>query len=99
MDRFSIEKKYVFGPVPSRRSGRSLRVDDLVPYKTCTFDCIYCDLGRTTYKTTSRQSYASPEEIQRELELTLSISDTRRNYTRKPWSIEEGNLFITRECP
>ena len=79
MDRSSIEKKYIFGPVPSRRLGRSLGVD-LVPYKTCTFDCIYCDLGRTTRKTTSRQSYVPPEEIQGELELYLSVLDKKPDY-------------------
>jgi wyosine [tRNA(Phe)-imidazoG37] synthetase (radical SAM superfamily) len=45
---------YVYGPVPSRRLGRSLGVD-LVPYKTCTYDCIYCQLGRTTDKTVERK--------------------------------------------
>jgi wyosine [tRNA(Phe)-imidazoG37] synthetase (radical SAM superfamily) len=79
MGESSLEKKYLFGPVPSRRLGRSLGVD-LVPYKTCTFDCIYCDLGRTTNKTTSRQSFVSPEEIQRELELTLSVLDKKPDY-------------------
>jgi wyosine [tRNA(Phe)-imidazoG37] synthetase (radical SAM superfamily) len=79
MDNNSVERKYIFGPVPSRRLGRSLGVD-LVPYKTCTFDCIYCDLGRTTRKTVSRQSYASPKEIQGELELYLSVLDKQPDY-------------------
>jgi wyosine [tRNA(Phe)-imidazoG37] synthetase (radical SAM superfamily) len=79
MDKSSLEPKYIFGPVPSRRLGRSLGVD-LVPYKTCTFDCIYCDLGRTTHKTVSRQSYVPPEEIQRELELTLSVLEKKPDY-------------------
>ena len=79
MDKSSAERKYIFGPVPSRRLGRSLGVD-LVPYKTCTFDCIYCDLGRTTYKTISRQSYASPEEIQGELEICLSALEKNPDY-------------------
>jgi wyosine [tRNA(Phe)-imidazoG37] synthetase (radical SAM superfamily) len=70
---------YVFGPVPSRRLGRSLGVD-LVPYKTCTFDCIYCDLGRTTHKTISRESYVKPEEIRRELELTLPTLSRKPDY-------------------
>lgn len=63
--------KYIFGPVPSRRLGRSLGMD-LIPFKTCTFDCIYCDLGRTKDKTTLRQSFVPLEEILKELELTLS---------------------------
>jgi len=79
MEKKLTERKYTFGPVPSRRLGRSLGVD-LVPYKTCTFDCIYCDLGRTTCKTTSRQSYVSPEEIGRELKLYLSVLDKKPDY-------------------
>jgi wyosine [tRNA(Phe)-imidazoG37] synthetase (radical SAM superfamily) len=75
----SVELKFIFGPVPSRRLGRSLGVD-LAPYKTCTFDCIYCDLGRTTHKTVSRQSYVSPEEVGRELELSLSILEKKPDY-------------------
>lgn len=41
---------YIFGPVPSRRLGLSLGID-LVPFKTCSYDCIYCQVGRTTNKT------------------------------------------------
>ena len=79
MVKSSVEQKYIFGPVPSRRLGRSLGVD-LVPYKTCTFDCIYCDLGRTTFKTTSRKSYVSIDEVQRELDLTLSSLEKKPDY-------------------
>jgi len=79
MGSHSIERKYIFGPVPSRRLGRSLGVD-LVPYKTCTFDCIYCDLGRTTHKTTSRQSYVTSGEIKKELELTLPTLDKKPDF-------------------
>ena len=79
MDKSSAERKYIFGPVPSRRLGRSLGVD-LVPYKTCTFDCVYCDLGRTTHKTTFRLPFVSQEEIQKELELTLSVLDKKPDY-------------------
>ena len=47
---------YVFGPVPSRRLGHSLGVD-LGPFKTCTYDCIYCQLGRTSTKTIRRREW------------------------------------------
>ena len=47
---------YLFGPVPSRRLGRSLGVD-LIPRKTCPFDCIYCEVGPTTRKTSKRVDY------------------------------------------
>lgn len=45
-----------YGPVLSRRFGYSLRID-LVPFKVCTYDCIYCQLGRTTDKTVKRKNY------------------------------------------
>jgi wyosine [tRNA(Phe)-imidazoG37] synthetase (radical SAM superfamily) len=61
---------YVFGPVPSRRLGRSLGVD-LVPFKTCSFDCIYCQLGRTTCKTTERKEWVPLDAVMRELESKL----------------------------
>ena len=79
MDKSSGERKYIFGPVPSRRLGRSLGVD-LVPYKICTYDCIYCDLGRTTQKTMTRQPYVSSDEIRRELESTLPFLSERPDY-------------------
>jgi wyosine [tRNA(Phe)-imidazoG37] synthetase (radical SAM superfamily) len=57
---------HLFGPVPSRRLGLSLGVD-LVPPKTCTFDCLYCEVGRTTHLTLTRRPYRVAEII-RELE-------------------------------
>ncbi len=56
------DKQYVFGPVPSRRLGRSLGID-LIPYKTCTFDCIYCQLGRTTNLTAERREYVPMDTV------------------------------------
>ena len=55
-------QQLVYGPVPSRRLGRSLGVD-LVPLKTCTYDCVYCQLGRTTYKTVRRQRWVDPSDV------------------------------------
>jgi len=66
--------RYIYGPVPSRRLGRSLGVD-LVPFKTCTYDCIYCQLGRTTNKTIERKEYVSADDIFTELERKLSEGD------------------------
>jgi wyosine [tRNA(Phe)-imidazoG37] synthetase (radical SAM superfamily) len=62
---------YVFGPVPSRRLGRSLGVD-LVPFKTCTFNCIYCQLGRTTCKTVVRKDWVPVHAVLQELRSKLS---------------------------
>ncbi len=63
--------KYVFGPVPSRRLGLSLGVD-LVPFKTCTFDCIYCQLGCTTAKTTTREEFVPLADVVEEIERKLA---------------------------
>ncbi|MDI6852609.1 MAG: radical SAM protein [Deltaproteobacteria bacterium] len=56
---------HLFGPVNSRRLGLSLGVD-LIPPKTCTFDCIYCEVGRTTHLTLERRPFAV-EAIIREI--------------------------------
>ena len=45
--------KYIFGPVPSRRLGQSLGIDT-IPLKTCNWNCIYCQLGRTRPLTNER---------------------------------------------
>lgn len=60
------ESTYIFGPVPSRRLGRSLGVD-LVPFKTCSYDCIYCQLGRTTNKTVKRKEYVPLKKVLKEI--------------------------------
>ena len=56
----------LFGPVPSRRLGRSLGVD-LVPLKTCSYDCVYCQLGRTTNKTIERREWIPLDPVLSEL--------------------------------
>jgi wyosine [tRNA(Phe)-imidazoG37] synthetase (radical SAM superfamily) len=63
--------RYLFGPVPSRRLRRSLGVD-LTPYKTCCYDCVFCQLGPTTVKTTDRKEYVPTEAVLEELKLWLS---------------------------
>lgn len=60
----------VYGPVPSRRLGRSLGVD-LVPFKTCTYDCVYCQLGRTTHKTLQREQWVDVETVMAQIRAGL----------------------------
>lgn len=62
--------RYLYGPVPSRRLGRSLGID-LVPRKICTYDCIYCQIGSTTEKTLVRKEYAPVKEILMEIQSFL----------------------------
>ena len=61
---------HIFGPVPSRRLGRSLGID-CVPYKTCNLDCVYCDCGATTDQTETRGDWFSEDEILDELRVWL----------------------------
>ncbi len=62
--------KYLYGPVPSRRLGRSLGID-LVPHKICTYDCIYCQIGKTTQKTLLREEYVPVGEVLEEVDRFL----------------------------
>ena len=73
------EKKYLYGPVPSRRLGLSLGVD-IVPFKVCTLDCIYCQLGKTSEKTTERKEYVPAEAVLAELReiLRCAQNDKKR---------------------
>ncbi|MFC1737552.1 radical SAM protein [Planctomycetota bacterium] len=62
--------KYIYGPVPSRRLGLSLGID-IIPFKICTLDCIYCQLGHTPDKTLERKEYVPVEPILTELKNKL----------------------------
>jgi len=70
--------KYIFGPVPSRRFGRSLGVD-LTPYKTCSLDCVFCQLGRTRNKTIERKEYVPTRAVLSEI---------------KDWMETDGNADV-----
>ena len=63
----------VYGPVPSRRLGYSLGVD-IIPYKTCSFDCIYCQLGRTKTQTTRRRKFYLPGQVLEQVKKALDSS-------------------------
>ncbi|MDD5669577.1 MAG: radical SAM protein [Candidatus Omnitrophica bacterium] len=62
--------KYIYGPISSRRLGVSLGIN-LTPYKVCPYDCVYCQLGKTTLKTTERAEYLPAGEILEELKMWL----------------------------
>jgi wyosine [tRNA(Phe)-imidazoG37] synthetase (radical SAM superfamily) len=61
---------YVFGPVQSRRLGRSLGID-LLPHKTCNWNCVYCQLGRTQPLTNTRREYRSTRNIASDIRQAL----------------------------
>ncbi len=63
--------QYLFGPVPSRRLGRSLGVD-LTPFKTCTQNCIYCQLGKDAPPTIERREYVPTQAVLDELNCKIA---------------------------
>ncbi len=63
-----IKSQYIYGPVPSWRLGRSLGIDPLSQKdKICSFDCLYCQLGKTRFPTLIRDDFVSEKEILKEL--------------------------------
>ncbi len=71
--------KYVYGPVPSRRLGNSLGIDP-IPSKTCNYQCIYCQLGKTTNFTNERKDFYPPEEIIKEMEESINLNKNKFDY-------------------
>ena len=60
--RTYMKYKYLFGPVPSRRLGISLGID-LIPFKTCSYNCVYCECGATTNLTIKREEYIPADKV------------------------------------
>jgi wyosine [tRNA(Phe)-imidazoG37] synthetase (radical SAM superfamily) len=65
-----------FGPVPSRRLGKSLGINNIPP-KTCSYACVYCQLGKTTRNTTERQVFYKPEDVFKEVERKINEATSR----------------------
>lgn len=74
-DKSCGQYRYLYGPVPSRRLGRSLGID-IVPYKVCSYDCIYCQLGRTTKPTFRPERLVNASDVIREIEQWLQEGGT-----------------------
>ncbi|HDJ97513.1 MAG TPA: radical SAM protein, partial [Thermofilum sp.] len=60
----------VFGPVPSRRLGVSLGVNN-IPVKICTYSCVYCQIGRTIKMIGERKAFYEPFQIRTEVSNVL----------------------------
>ena len=71
---------YLFGPVPSRRYGRSLGID-LVPMKTCCYDCVFCQLGPTPATTLERRDYIPLPDVLAELDAWLAKGEQADVFT------------------
>ena len=71
--------KYVYGPVPSRRLGRSLGVNP-IPLKTCNYSCVYCQLGRTLHLINERQKFFPKEDILDEIIEAVSLNRNKIDF-------------------
>jgi wyosine [tRNA(Phe)-imidazoG37] synthetase (radical SAM superfamily) len=60
----------VFGPVPSRRLGKSLGINN-IPYKICSYSCIYCQIGKAVKMMDKRQEFYKPDELVKEVKTVL----------------------------
>ena len=67
---------FAFGPVPSRRLGKSLGVNN-IPAKTCSYSCVYCQLGRTIRITADRQAFYEPEDISKDVRRKINEAALR----------------------
>lgn len=68
-----MQSKLVFGPVPSRRLGRSIGVNNIPP-KICSYACVYCQLGKAIKMDVNRQEYYSTQEIVEAIERQLDAT-------------------------
>jgi wyosine [tRNA(Phe)-imidazoG37] synthetase (radical SAM superfamily) len=59
--------KYIYGPMPARRQGQALGID-LFRKKICTFDCIYCEVGKTQVFSSNIEAFANPNDVFREID-------------------------------
>lgn len=78
----NMGKSIAFGPVPSRRLGRSVGINNIPP-KICTFSCVYCQLGRTLKMQVERQGFYQPEEVLRAVSRKLEeakVAEEKVNY-------------------
>ena len=71
-----MAKGCIFGPILSRRLGSSLGIN-LLPYKTCSLNCIYCECGATTNLTIERKEYIPTQEVMESLKKYAASSRFR----------------------
>ncbi len=69
----------VYGPVPSRRLGRSLGINN-IPYKRCSYACIYCQIGKAIKMQSVREPFFNPKELIEQVKTVLSSIQDKKNY-------------------
>ena len=72
-------ERLVFGPVPSRRLGQSMGINN-IPAKKCSYSCVYCQLGKTKNLTITREAFYKPEKIFRQVKRKVNNATSRDEY-------------------
>ncbi|UCB45033.1 MAG: radical SAM protein [Spirochaetota bacterium] len=76
---FKENKLIAYGPVPSRRLGQSLGINNIPP-KVCTYSCVYCQIGRTSQLQISREDFYSPKKIFNLVEKKVKDTKLKEEY-------------------
>jgi wyosine [tRNA(Phe)-imidazoG37] synthetase (radical SAM superfamily) len=76
MDNLQDMKTLAFGPVPSRRLGRSLGINNIPP-KKCSYSCVYCQVGKTYDLTVDRRAFYKPEDLLRAVRRKIDEANVR----------------------
>jgi len=94
-DGWRLIMETIFGPVPSRRLGRSIGINN-VPPKHCTYSCVYCQLGRAVKVTVDRKAFYNPEELYSALCRRLDLLETRNEVIDYLTIVPDGEPTLDR---
>lgn len=72
-------ERLVFGPVPSRRLGQSMGINN-IPAKNCSYSCVYCQLGKTKNPTITRKAFYKPEKLIRQVKRKVNNATSRNEH-------------------
>jgi wyosine [tRNA(Phe)-imidazoG37] synthetase (radical SAM superfamily) len=75
MNQLKKSKMIAFGPIPSRRLGISLGINNIVSQKVCSYSCIYCQIGKTGHMSVQRKTFYEPERLLEHIETHLNKLD------------------------
>src|SRR5690554_6780759 len=85
----------IFGPVPSRRLGRSLGINNIPP-KKCPYSCVYCQLGKTKEQPLNRLDFYTPEAITRAVTARIEQSVTQEEKVDYLTFVADGEPTLDR---
>jgi wyosine [tRNA(Phe)-imidazoG37] synthetase (radical SAM superfamily) len=94
-DMFRKKNLIAYGPVPSRRLGYSLGINNVTP-KTCSYSCVYCQLGQTTRRHVLRGDFSTPKKIFNQVEKKLKESKLREDHIDYLTFVSNGEPTLDR---